>query len=506
MVLKVCMFVHNNFKHDSRVLKEAKTLAEVGYDVRVIAVLDETTEPYEERDGFRIIRVPKNPLHYRLLRVMKPLKCNIPSKLIARMKQPFREIDEEITDKGIAGYVREAIRTCPIIFFTLGWIRLLVYYMYRCARGVFPRRIRRSAKVIYKYTKEALYWVICRPARQLRSFFYNRLKWFLMFFHKPLSFFDYYYCTLQLVKKEPADIYHAHDLNTLPAACLAKRKTGGKLVYDSHELYVEINRSKKQSRFAKFLLSKTEFLLIKSADHVITVSDSIGEELKRRYPIKRLTVILNAPSCRTVRHGLSLRDELKIPEFNKIIIYVGNITINRGLEELIQSIVYLNHCVVVIMGRASNFAYSQKLKQLARDVAVENKVYYFGPVPFEDVTKYAASADVGVAPIKNACLSYYYCLPNKLFEYIAGGLPTVVSNFPELKRVIKEYNLGRTFNPDDPKDIAEAINYVLSDKDKYEEMKRNALQAAKVFNWENESKKLLEIYKKLGDELSITSN
>jgi glycosyltransferase involved in cell wall biosynthesis len=197
---------------------------------------------------------------------------------------------------------------------------------------------------------------------------------------------------------------------------------------------------------------------------------------------------------------------LKIPEFNKIIIYVGNITINRGLEELIQSIVYLNHCVVVIMGRASNFAYSQKLKQLARDVAVENKVYYFGPVPFEDVTKYAASADVGVAPIKNACLSYYYCLPNKLFEYIAGGLPTVVSNFPELKRVIKEYNLGRTFNPDDPKDIAEAINYVLSDKDKYEEMKRNALQAAKVFNWENESKKLLEIYKKLGDELSITSN
>jgi len=270
---------------------------------------------------------------------------------------------------------------------------------------------------------------------------------------------------------------------------------GGKLVYDSHELYVERNRPKKQSQLAKFLLTKTESLLVKSADHVITVSESIGHELKKRYPIRRLSVILNVPSHHVVRYALSLRDELRIPEANKIVLYVGNITINRGLEELIQSIVYLNHCVVVIMGGASKPAYSEELRQLAREIGVEDKVYYFGPVPQLDVIAYTSSADVGAAPIKNACLSYYYCAPNKLFECIAAGLPVVGSNFPELSKVIKGYNLGSTFNPDEPKDIAAAIDYVLSDKNRYQEMKRNALRAAKVLNWKNESKKLLEIYR-----------
>lgn len=496
MTLKVCMFVYNNFKHDSRVLKEAKTLADAGYDVRVIAVLDKTTEPYEERDGFRVIRVVKNPFHYKVLRAMKPplrflnplsyilvrLRWKLPDRCSVRLKG--NKLDK------LAGK----------------WVRAIRDYMYRCAGGVFPRRIRRCAKVIYKYIKKALHWVIYRSVKQLRSFFYDRLKCFLMLFHKPLSFLDYYHRALQLVKEEPADIYHAHDLNTLPVAYWAKRKTGGKLVYDSHELYVERNTPKKQSRFAKFLLSKTESFLVKPVAHVITVSESIGEELKRRYPIKQLSVILNVPLCHIGRSALSLRDELSIPECEKIVIYVGNIIINRGLEELIQSIVYLDHCVVVMMGRASNPAYSQKLKQLAGDVGVENKVYYFGPVPQKDVIVYTSSADIGAAPSKNACLSYYYSAPNKLFECIAAGLPVVGSNLPEFKKVIEGYRLGKTFNPDKPEDIAEAVNYVLSDKDRYDEMKRNALRAAKVFNWENESKKLLEIYKKLGDELSITSN
>ena len=65
------MFVHNNFKHDSRVLREARTLAEDGYGVRVIALLEKVTEPYEERDGFRVIRVKKDPIHYKSRRRLR---------------------------------------------------------------------------------------------------------------------------------------------------------------------------------------------------------------------------------------------------------------------------------------------------------------------------------------------------------------------------------------------------------------------------------------------------
>ena len=79
-------------------------------------------------------------------------------------------------------------------------------------------------------------------------------------------------------------------------------------------------------------------------------------------------------------------------------------------------------------------------------------------------------------------------------------MPVVGSNFPELKRVIEGYRLGKTFDPENPEDIASAINWVLSDKDRYEEMRRNALEAAKIFNWENESKKLLSLYEGLSDK------
>lgn len=448
---RVCMFVYNNFKYDSRVLREAKTLAEVGYDVRVIAVLDKTTEPYEVQDGFRVIRVLKNPLHYMLLRVIRVILFAV----------------------------------CRILNILSRFAVILIHK---------PSEDR-STTPKYK-----------RLMEKLKQAFYSKVKGFLMIFHKPLSFLDYYYRALRVIEKEPADIYHAHDLNTLLAAYWAKKKMGGKLIYDSHELYTERNTLKNQSKLTKFLISKTESFLVKSADHVITVSDSIGQELRKRYLIKRLTVIINTPSYRVSKHVLSLHEELRIPEVNKIILYVGNIAFNRGLEELIQSLLYLENCALVIMGYSSNHAYITKLRLLTRDLGVGDKVYFFGPVPSEKVTEYVASADVGAAPIKNVCLSYYYCSPNKLFEYITGGIPAVVSNFPELKKTIEGYKLGMTFNPDDPKDMAEAINYVLSDKDRYEEMKRNALKAARVFNWENESKKLLQIYRRLEDEINITSN
>lgn len=527
--MKVCMFVYNNFKHDSRVLKEAKTLAEAGYDVRVIALLDKVTEPYEERDGFRVIRVVKNPLHYRLLRVMKPplrflnpssyiperpgwklpdrcsvrFKCNILSKLIARMKQPFREIDEEITDKGTAGYIREAIRTRPIIFFTLGWIRLLVYYMYRCARGVFPRRIRRSAKVIYKYTKEALYWVICRPARQLRNFFYDRLKCFLMILHRPLCFLDYYSRSLRLVRKEPADIYHAHDLNTLPAAYWARYLTGGKIVYDSHELYTETSSI---SNFEKLISKISERYLIRRVNKVITVNGSIANELLKRYKVRLPIVIMNCPQIinqKSKPRNSLLRQKLELDNEKPIILYQGGYAPNRGLQGLIMSTHYLKKGILVLMGWGK---LEQELKDLTKAEGLSERVRFTHPVPQQEVLYYTASATLGVIPYQFVGLNNYYSSPNKLFEYIAGGLPVVGSNFPELKKVIEGYSLGKTFNPDDPEDIAEAINYVLSDKDRYDEMKKNALRAAKIFNWENESKKLLRIYRRLEDELSITSD
>jgi len=79
----------------------------------------------------------------------------------------------------------------------------------------------------------------------------------------------------------------------------------------------------------------------------------------------------------------------------------------------------------------------------------------------------------------------------------------VTSNFPALKAIVEDYHLGCTCNPEDPQDIANAINYILSDKSRYNEMKKNALEAAKIFNWENESLGLLEVYMKFNQSADV---
>ena len=153
-------------------------------------------------------------------------------------------------------------------------------------------------------------------------------------------------------------------------------------------------------------------------------------------------------------------------------------------------------CCLVLHGFCPNY-YISSLHSLIDNNGVRDRVYFFGPVPFDEVSTYAMSADIGLILHKNVGLNYYYVSPNKLFEYMAAGLPVVGSNFPDLKRFIEGYEFGVTCNPDSPQEIAEAVWYILADNGRYEMMRNNALQAAKVLNWENESRKLVAIYDNL---------
>lgn len=509
MTLKICMFVYNNCRHDSRVLKEAATLAQAGHQVRIVALLDDHSLSYEERDGFTIIRIPKKPLHWRIIQKIHNWH---PFDSVCRFagligKAFFCLIKWTI---GLLFWpVKIFMGLAPLRTENLRWttgFNSVHYHKDRMSKKRWSdkRLTHRSLKIVwicYIVIKKAFVFVPRKVLRLCRS----AIKKSVMAFHRPLCFWDYYCRSFPVIRSEPADIYHAHDLNTLPLAYWLKKRTGGYLVYDSHEFYVERNRANKPSRIRKYLLKKIEGFFVKSSDHVITVSDSIGIELQKRYDVKQLTIVLNAPPLNAASNDhtenkCSLRNELGIAENDRIVLYVGNISLNRGLESLIRCLAHLNHCVLVMMGKVTE-DYAEKLKQVAADAGVSDRICFFGPVQQEQVIAYASSADVGAAPILNACLSYYYCLPNKLFECMNAGLPTVGSNFPELKKVIEGYEIGKTFNPENPEEIAAAINYILSDRQRYDTMRHNSMQAAKIFNWDNESKKLLTIYDELGNQL-----
>ena len=452
--MKVCMFVTNNCKYDHRVLKEAKTLTDAGHEVRIIAILDKNTEPYEERDGFRIIRVTRDPIHYQVLRAVK--------------KQ-------------------------PTLFFAIAWIRIplrLLYVWLRRPLRMAYRRIRRPLRVAYRRIRRPL-----RVAyRWIQRFIYTRLRAFLLVFHRPLSLIDYYRRSWQAIKDEPADVYHSHDLTTLPIGYIAKRRSGGQLVYDSHELFTEVSGL---GSFERRIFHFLEKRLIHRADGVVTVSESIAQELSNRYGVALPNIIMNCPPRLVLKLGYyksTLRKKLGLNDTVPIILFVGGYSPGRGLHNLILSAHHINEGIVVFMGWGK---LEEELKDLVREEDLGDRVLFARPVPPDDVVREITSASLGVAITQFVCLNNYYGSPNRLFEYVNAGLPVVGSNFPEVKRIVEGYRLGKTFDPEDPRDIAAAINWVLLDKKRYEEMKQNALKAAEIFNWKNEAKKLLTLYQRL---------
>ena len=447
--MKVCMFVLNNCRRDSRVLKEAKTLSDVGHDVRIIAVLDNDTEPYEERDGFRIIRVVRDPVHYRVIRVMSKAK-----RLITRSRSASLRAAPQIELQSTARLDQG-----------------------ESSRGGGHRNLEPLTVRGYRTIVRHLYTTFTLALSPLT---------------RALGLVDYCHRAWKAVKDEPADVYHSHDLSALPAGYLSRRRTRGNLIYDSHELFTQLHYV---GRIEKLLLRLLERHLIRRTDGVVTVNELLASELVRRYDSRlNVVVVRNCPPALkegSERSRGSLRERLGLDKSVPIVVHVGIFSRERGSVKLVQAARLFSQGVLVFLGWGAE---ESALQELVRQEGLEGRVFFIPPVAPDQVVAFISSAQLGVIAALNVSLNHYYATPNKLWECIGAGLPVVSSNFPALKEIVEGYRLGCTFDPEYPRDIANAVNYVLSDQTRYEEMKRNALQAAKTFNWEAESLKLLKLY------------
>lgn len=491
---KICMFVFNNFTHDSRVLREAKTLMSTGCKVDVIALLDSNTVPYEEIEGVSVRRVCVAPAHLKVIKLLKNLKSSCFKCVLA-----------------VKVKVYDALRFIAHIFFSEKNFSNI--QTSGCIAGI----SKCDAK---KYNKYSLLSAVKKVKDRIKLILhingynkfaskdncsvtgnacFNKKNDFSFTFHRLFCFLDYYYRCGAQINAKSYGVYHAHDLNTLPIAWLLSRKGGAKLVYDSHELYVERNRIVKRTFLNQYLLGRIESFLIKRCDRVITVNDSIADELSFRYGIFKPSVLMNAPSCQRAvlcESEADIRSVSKIQYDHKLLLYCGGITFNRGLENVIKSLIYMPNVHLVLMGYGSE-KYKNELRIVGDEAGVSQRFEFYGPVPSEQVTSYACGADLGIAPIENVCLSYYYCSPNKVFEYINAGLPVVASDFPEMKKVISQFGIGTVFDPSSPQDIARAVSEILDNPERNELCRNNSRNAAGVFNWENEDSKLKTIYQGL---------
>ena len=500
---KVAAFVYNNCKNDARVLKEAKTLVEVGFEVTIYALLDKETEPIEWRHGIRIIRVEKRALHLRLLRFVNRIVK--PRFWISRFFRIFY---------GLARSAYSIITVFRSKDKNENEIQAKEYRILKRIKRVFSvsniKKIRdqlldnKARLILYGWILIGFFYLFIFGKNTIAlvvKSMYGLVRQVLMFFHRPLSFLDYYYRVHKLIKSEGFGFYHAHDFNTVPIAFYAKNRYGGNFIYDSHELYVERNKLHKPSKIYKILQRKIEGYYIRNCDRVITVGPKIAEYIAELYKVEVPEVIMNAPSIdkfSSANESDNIRDLVGIDKDKKVLLYTGAITFNRGLENLILSMQYLPDYFLVILGYGRD-KYKRQLENIVEANNLTDRFTFYGPVPTDQVAAFVSGSDLGVAPIQNACLSYYFCAPNKVFEYVIGGIPVIGSNFPELENIIVKHGIGFTFDPENPEDIASSVSKVFANKESYDIMKQKTGEVAKLYNWENESKKLIRIYQTLND-------
>ncbi len=287
------------------------------------------------------------------------------------------------------------------------------------------------------------------------------------------------------------DILISNDLDTLLPNYVISKIKRKPLVYDSHEFFTEVPELINRQFIRKIWLLIEKLIFPKLKD-IITVNTSIANEYKLRYD-KDLIVIRNISEKINIKKRKT-RKELNLPEEVKIIILQGSgININRGAEELVIAMQYLQNIKLLILGSGDVLP---KLKEMVQQLNLNDKVIFQGKREYMEMIQFTMNCDLGVTLDKLDNKNYLYSLPNKLFDYIQAGIPVLSSSAIEVKKIIEEYNIGKVINSYEPKFIAETIYKMLNSPDELEIWNKNLIKAAGELNWENEKEKVIKLYSK----------
>ena len=325
--------------------------------------------------------------------------------------------------------------------------------------------------------------LIGRKRRRSRSFTasfpFQRMK---LVFEKGFFFYAEYNIRLffRLLRLK-ADIQIACDTDTLIPNYLVSKIVKRKLLFDAHEIFPEVPELYNRKNVKRCWLL-IEQLIFPRLQYAMTVCDSIARYYKEKYGI----------NMKVIRNIAYLNNDLVKPlilaKDKKILLYQGALNEGRGLEWLIDCMHLLDDCVLIVIGGGP---LRWDLKRRVSKQKIKDKVEFIGRILPEELVRYTKAADIGLCLLENKGLSYYYSLPNRVFDYMQAGIPILASNFPEIATIVKEHNTGVLIDHYEPEYLASVITTML--KNGKEEYSKNLKEISKLLCWEKEQEKLFEL-------------
>ena len=291
--------------------------------------------------------------------------------------------------------------------------------------------------------------------------------------------------------KARADVYHAHDLNTLFQGIICAKLRRKKIIYDSHE--VQISRNGYHPLFTLMI----ERSLVRFADCIIMTTKTRGDYFEHIYKRKPY-IISNYAEFIDYDEVIpfDFYTQYQLNHETKILLYQGGIQKGRGLGELVKAMQEVEGAHLFIIGPSFK-GEKERLLELIKEANLHAKITFIDKVPYKDLLSYTKSAYIGFQLLQPINFNHMSALSNKLFEYMMMHVPIIACDLIEIQEVIKEAGVGLTVDSCNSLEIAKAINHLLNNSERHAHFTKQCKIAKYLYNWDHEKQKLIQIYSDL---------
>ncbi len=284
------------------------------------------------------------------------------------------------------------------------------------------------------------------------------------------------------------DIITSVDIDTIMSCRMVAWIKGSHLVFDAHEYFLNVPELAGK-RIKKGIWTLVEKLFVRGLSGAYTVNKSLADIFTERYKTP-FTYVRNVSESSS--SDISLKS---IPVLEPcILIYQGAINEGRGVELYIKAVESIENCVLWIIGMGDLY---EEIKTMANQSNAKDRIELKGFVPPESLLELTRKAHIGLNMLDPSSTSYFYSLANRYYDYIRAGIPAINMDFPEYRSANEQFNTGILIAEYSVESLISALNEIIGDPDRYQEMSSNCRSAIAQNNWEKEAEKLITIYNEI---------
>jgi glycosyltransferase involved in cell wall biosynthesis len=278
------------------------------------------------------------------------------------------------------------------------------------------------------------------------------------------------------------DCICAIDLDTILPCYFISVIKKTKRVYDAHELFCEMEEIVTRPAIYK-AWKKIEQFAVPKFPLGYTVNQPIADEFKKMYGVQ----------YEVIRNIALLRNTQPAAPGEKFILYQGAVNKGRSFETLIPAM-KLVKSKLIICGDGN---FMEQAKQLVKENELTDTIIFKGKITPTELREITRQAYIGITLFSDTGLSNYYSLANRFFDYLHAGIPQLCVDYPVYREINEKTPFALLVKDVSPENLARQLNNLLVNEVLYRELQHNCEQARKVYNWQEEEKKLLAFYRTL---------